>query len=257
MPNRIIKESIRTSKSANQLSDFAFRLFVHLITYVDDFGRGSADPELIKGLCLPRRREVTEAQIEKEIQNLAAAGIVTLYIADGEPYLQFSNWEKHQQVRSKRSKFPAPNEGVITSDSICGQMISGDSGCPRNPIQSESNPNLNPTRTGGAEERSDFDLFWAAYPKKVGRSDAMRAFAKVRGVDVQTMIAAVEAQKKSRQWQKEDGQYIPNPSTWLNQGRWQDEVMPDTRANAGANGALGEFEIEAAKRAMQRGCGDG
>jgi hypothetical protein len=37
-------------------------------------------------------------------------------------------------------------------------------------------------------------------------------------------VPAVEAQKKSKQWQKDDGQYIPNPSTWLNQGRWDDEL---------------------------------
>lgn len=252
MPNRIIKESIRTSKSANLLSDFEFRLFMHLITYVDDFGRGSADPELIKGLCLPRRKGITEAQIEKGILSLATAGIVTLYVVDEEPYLQFSNWEKHQQVRSKQSKFPAPADGMITYDINCKQMISDDSKCPRNPIQSESNPNPNPnpTRAGVRDGSSDFELFWAAYPKKVGKADAMKAFAKIRDVDVQTMIAAIEAQKKSRQWQKDDGQYIPNPSTWLNQGRWQDEVMPETKAHAGACGDLGEFELETARRAM-------
>ncbi|MBQ7825187.1 MAG: hypothetical protein IJ337_02390 [Clostridia bacterium] len=48
MPNRVIKESIRTSKGVNSLSAFQFRLWVYLITYVDDYGRGSADPELLK-----------------------------------------------------------------------------------------------------------------------------------------------------------------------------------------------------------------
>ena len=38
--------------------------------------------------------------------------------------------------------------------------------------------------------------------------------------------AEVNAQKLSRQWQKDGGQYIPNPATWLNQGRWEDEAGP-------------------------------
>ena len=38
------------------------------------------------------------------------------------------------------------------------------------------------------------------------------------------MIEAVEQQKKSKQWS--DSQYIPHPYTWLNQGRWEDELTP-------------------------------
>lgn len=142
MPNRILKESIRTSRSVNNLSDFDFRVWTYLITYVDDYGRGSADAELLKGLCFPRRKGITEAQISRAISNLAMSGMVILYTVDGEPYLAFPNWEKHQQIRSKQSKFPAPEDGVISSDSICNQMISDDCKCCRNPIQ--SNPNTNP-----------------------------------------------------------------------------------------------------------------
>ena len=38
------------------------------------------------------------------------------------------------------------------------------------------------------------------------------------------MIAAIAEQEKSEQWQKEGGQFVPNPATWLNQGRWDDEI---------------------------------
>ena len=60
MPNRIIKESIRISKNVNSMSDFQFRLWIYLITYVDDYGRGSADAEILKGFLFPRRKRVTE-----------------------------------------------------------------------------------------------------------------------------------------------------------------------------------------------------
>lgn len=133
MPNRIIKETIRTSRSANALSDFEFRLFVHLITYADDYGRGSADPELIKGMVFPRRKGVTEAQIAKALDALATVGIVSLYIVDGEPFFQFSAWSKHQQIRAKVSKFPAPEGAAdgepLEDDITCKQMISNDSKC--------------------------------------------------------------------------------------------------------------------------------
>lgn len=70
-----------------------------------------------------------------------------------------------------------------------------------------------------------FDEFWAVYPKKVGKKDAFKAFQKVPVSERPLLIPAVERQKQSRQWQKDGGQFIPNPSTWLNQGRWLDEEV--------------------------------
>ena len=78
MGNRMIKDTIRTSKSVNSMSDFEFRLWIHLITYVDDYGRGSADGELLKGFVFPRRKSVTESQIEKALAGLASKGIIHL-----------------------------------------------------------------------------------------------------------------------------------------------------------------------------------
>ena len=69
-----------------------------------------------------------------------------------------------------------------------------------------------------------FDLWWEHYPRKVGKEAARKAFAKVK-VDTQILIDAVEKQKHSEQWTKENGRYIPNPATWLNQGRWEDELQ--------------------------------
>ena len=40
------------------------------------------------------------------------------------------------------------------------------------------------------------------------------------------MLVAIDKGKSSKQWNKENGQYIPNPSTWLNQKRWEDELEP-------------------------------
>jgi hypothetical protein len=71
-----------------------------------------------------------------------------------------------------------------------------------------------------------FDEFWKAYPKKVGKEAARKVWMKVKPDKALfiKMLEAVETAKKSKQWQKDNGQYIPNPSTWLNQGRWDDEL---------------------------------
>lgn len=71
-----------------------------------------------------------------------------------------------------------------------------------------------------------FGVFWATYPKKVGKDAAQKAFAKRKPDDklLKDIFQAVELQKTTEQWQKDGGQYIPNPATWLNQGRWMDEM---------------------------------
>jgi len=68
-----------------------------------------------------------------------------------------------------------------------------------------------------------FEDFWYFYPKKVGKDAAIKAWNKVKP-DILLVSDALKWQKESKQWQAEDGKYIPNPATYLNQGRWQDEA---------------------------------
>jgi len=71
-----------------------------------------------------------------------------------------------------------------------------------------------------------FAAFWKAYPKKKGKTDALKAFKKLKPTQdmLDQMLAAIEKQKKSDQWQREHGQYIPYPAKWLKHGQWEDEV---------------------------------
>ena len=75
-----------------------------------------------------------------------------------------------------------------------------------------------------------FDEFWKAYPKKIGKGYAFECFKKIRVSRslLDTMLEAIAKQKKSDMWKRDKGQYIPNPSTWLNQKRWEDDLGGDT-----------------------------
>jgi predicted phage replisome organizer len=86
-----------------------------------------------------------------------------------------------------------------------------------------------------------FDKFWKVYPNKTGKKYAKQCFAKLKPTEelVERMIKAIEEQKNTEKWRKDNGQYIPNPSTWLNQGRWEDEPL---RANR--YGTADEIEAE-------------
>lgn len=92
--------------------------------------------------------------------------------------------------------------------------------------QDKTRINNNPPtpHTGVMDER--FERFWSVYPKKVGKGAARAAFMKLKPSQelTETMIKAVRLAERSPQWQKDYGQFIPNPATWLNQHRWEDEL---------------------------------
>lgn len=71
-----------------------------------------------------------------------------------------------------------------------------------------------------------FEKFWTQYPKKKSKKPALKAFQKINPDDalLSTMLSALDTQKHTHDWTKEEGQFIPLPATWLNQARWEDEV---------------------------------
>ena len=76
-----------------------------------------------------------------------------------------------------------------------------------------------------------FAAFWTAYPKKKSKGQALSAWKKLKpDSSLQALILkAVEAQKRSPDWQKDKGKYIPYPATWLNAMAWEDEVPTEQK----------------------------
>ena len=116
MPNRILKESICRSEEIDSLSWLEEVLFYRLIVNCDDYGRFDARTKIIKGQCFPLK-DITEKDIDKAISKLSKVGLIVVYEAQGRPILQMKTWEQHQNIRAKKSKYPA-------FDETCVQMYS-------------------------------------------------------------------------------------------------------------------------------------
>ncbi len=82
---------------------------------------------------------------------------------------------------------------------------------PRSPFKSERQEQL-------------FDEFWAQYPKKRSKGQAERAWVKIKPDEqlFKAILDGLERAKKSRDWLKNEGQFIPYPATWLNAKGWED-----------------------------------
>ena len=80
-------------------------------------------------------------------------------------------------------------------------------------------PNLRPWQ-------ENFDQFWKSYPKKVGKGAAFKAWRKHKCESISNRVTeSIGPHKTCDMWTKEDGRYIPNPATFLNQRRWEDEPV--------------------------------
>ena len=229
MGNRIIKESCRTSDQLNQLSDGAERMFWRLVTVADDFGRFEADPITLKALCFPRMVDTLKTpKVKGWIDEFLAVGLIKLYQVNGKTYGFFHTWEKHQRRRAQFSKHPAPN-----ADNICRQMTADGGHLTTNAPEDTRIRGIEDTRTAQAEQ-DGFVQFWTSYPKKKAKEDAEKAWRKIHPDEklLEKILYAVEREKKTAEWIKDKGQFIPYPATWLNGERWKDE--PVVMLSAGA-----------------------
>lgn len=89
----------------------------------------------------------------------------------------------------------------------------------------------------GSDADPDWCAFWAAYPRKAAKVEARKAWAKaLKGVDHRPPARPIDIITAARRYANDPNrvdQYTAMPTTWLNQGRWQDDPLPE-RAPAGA-----------------------
>jgi hypothetical protein len=210
VPNRILKETICTSCEIDDLSVYAERLFYRLVVQCDDFGRMDARLPILRAKCFPLKIDkVKEADIKKWLKELSDNGLIKIYFVDNKPYLYFVNWDKHQQKRANYSKYPAPDDGVISDDINCNQEQS----------------NVPENREARSEKREadqdgyskEFETFWAEYPRKKEKKAAYTKFkaTKNKGIDAGKLILAACNYRKECEADCTAEKFIKLPRTFL------------------------------------------
>lgn len=237
MPSRIIKESITTSESLAGVSADAERLFWRLVVKADDYGLYYGNPKILSSMCFPLNPPA-EKKIQSWLAELVGQGMVGTYTSeeDGKQYLKLLSWDKHQQTRAKKSKYPLP----VSFDNICRQT-NGNQLKAKVPVNGNESENGSEKRetgtrpTGATGEPSGFDRFWAAYPRRVGKQDALKAWGQLNPDDalVDQIVAGVERWKTCEQWTKDDGKFICYPATFLRGRRWEEDDRPDVPPSPG------------------------
>lgn len=212
-------------------------LFIGLWTLADREGRLEDRPKRIKMEIFP----ADDVNVDACLDQLQASGFILRYTVGDARYIQVLAFTKHQHphVKEGASTIPAPGfvptEEPEAPDEHHASPVQAPDEHHASPSESPLPITENPLPTHtdadapdagtGLDYSPDFLAFYTAYPKRVGKGAAWRAWKRIKPTKALQgkMIEAVQAQRNWPQWQRENGKYIPNPATWLNEGRWDDE----------------------------------
>jgi hypothetical protein len=138
------------------------------------------------------------------------------------------------QSKVKKSKVKKSNNNICAPDSAHVHTASQPGGsveAEKVTATLEDKPSKSGPRSPFKSKRQEqlFDEFWAQYPKKRSKGRAERAWVKIKPDEqlFKAILDGLERAKTSGEWQKDSGQYIPYPATWLNAKGWEDEYSEE------------------------------
>ena len=213
--------------------------FIGLWALADREGRLVDDPEQIKVELFPGDRVDMGALLTA----LVEVGVLRRYVVDELALLEVVHFGRHQHVHPSEAasrlppappqvrespQYPEISRGAVRSHGKPGSSTSTSTSTSDPPLSpSETSPPpgeptaraLLPMAQNGDEP---FGAFWAAYPRRVGKAAAKRAWA-THQPSIVAVLETLAWQTRHPRWLEEGGRFVPNPATWLNQHRWLDE----------------------------------
>jgi hypothetical protein len=214
---RTVKPSFWKSETLAKLPKETRLLAIALLNYADDEGYFMANDALIRGECFPFDED--SKSIRRGLQELSRSGYIALGTTpDGQRIGRVVNFLEHQRV-DKASPSKIREKATAWDDST------NTPGVIQEPSHTEKEREVGSRKGNGKEIGEGFQNFWTAYPsrRRVGRGDCEKRWVSL-GLDTiaDQVICHVEAMKRSPDWQREEGKFVPNAATYLNQQRWRD-----------------------------------
>lgn len=227
---RTIKPDFFTDADVLALSALDRLFFIGIWTQADKAGRLHNRPWELKLRLMPDQ----EYDAEAGVQALVERGFLVSYSdSKGTEYLAVRTWEDHQRPHhtEAESRLPGPDNGEVTVKHTLSNrcLTPGREG--KGKERKEYTLVSDKTLLGGKEDDEKppskaqyseaFEEWYAAYPRKTQKAYAykcyQRALGRVAGSHLleRTKVFAGSPIAQTR--------FCPHPSTWLNQGRWEDD----------------------------------
>lgn len=242
-PNYTQVPNVVVDELASQLSDSAFKLYVVLIRKTKGWDQardaisisqfekitGKSRPTVVKAidelvkLRLIRKTRCTKFGNEYELNlSFSIDGILLNFPSKKSLLVKNFNQTSKKSLLLLVKKFNTQKK--LSKETI--KRI--DSGNKKDPKKFSEN----------------FEKFWATYPsckRKSDKSGTAKTFEKYeKSFDLEKLISILELQKVDDQWTKQDGEFIPSPTSWLNKKHWENDYwitriqsQPATQVNNG------------------------
>jgi hypothetical protein len=240
---RLSHPSDGTSAKLCALSDFEFRVWHQVRLCSNDLGvmLDSAAPLMAENRVLEHK----PAAVVRALRRIVELGLLVRFTHQGVGFLCSPLWQDYQRVRYPRaSHLPIPTGEAFAACSAKTQELFREvSGKVSEEVQENPKPpargrarnanaiaNAEAVAQGEPEREPEpdltaarFETFWDAYPRKVAKQDAIKAFHALKpGHELlATMLDALARWKASPGWR--EPRYIPHPDKWLRGKRWTDE----------------------------------
>lgn len=219
MRARNIKPGFFKNEYLSECSPMARLLFIGLWCMSDREGRMELRPKRIKAEIFP----YDNCKIESLLEELQKYGFIVVYSYENCNYLEIPTFTQHQNCHIKEASSTIPAPCKSDACTVLAQPLT------ESLLLITESPLLNPSygRSGAKQVKEKFEKFWKAYPKKKSKGDAEKAFSVINPDEqlLETMISTIERAKKSDDWTKDKGQFIPYPATWLRAKGWDDEEV--------------------------------
>lgn len=237
---RTIKPEFYQDEDLASLSEPAFILAAGLLNHADDEGYFKAHPGLIKAAVFPLREP--SVSIHGMLVELSNIGYIRLFEgSDGKNYGQINGFTKHQKInRPTASKIkdiatekPSSliTHGILSEDSLAERNREQGTGKGKEKRNTSNSPEIAKTATSSD---AGFYEFWNAYPKKVERKKSLEIW-KRKKLSSMTLQIVSDLETRITQDHKWREGFIPNPTTYLNGDRWEDEITTKENGNGTSN----------------------
>lgn len=162
---------------------------------------------------------IEESKVQRILKTLESEHQIEQQTSNKNRLITIVNWQMYQESEQQNeqqvnNKCTTSEQQVNTNKNVKNEKNEKNekkkkTSCPKEP----------------GKESGRFDAFWAVYPRKTAKAAASKAWNKIKPDEelTKTIVCAVEKQKSSEQWRRDNGQYIPYPATWLNGRRWEDD----------------------------------
>jgi len=144
--------------------------------------------------------------------------------------IRILNWSKYQSEYERQKPFREAKYTENSYNKVTAKVTT--KVMQKLPVEGEEEIEIEEEER--INKKDNFETFWKAYPKKKSKGQAEKVFFKISPDEklLSTILTTIDKAKESVDWQKDNGQFIPYPATWLNARGWEDEITLKEFGNA-------------------------